>query len=84
MKLSSKLSPPLLHSYSMPFIRGHPIQKSMLKVCRTVHFFPGNQIELVFLTLTTCSWEMSDIHALLKGNRGSFAPLLSDVAGLQP
>lgn len=58
VKLSSKLSPPLLHSYSMDFIRGHPIQKSMLKVCRTVHFF---------------SWKsdrarVSDTNYLLLGN----------------
>lgn len=47
-------------------------------------FFPKNRREFAFLMLTTCSWEMCNVNVLLKGKGVSLAPLLGDVAGLQP
>lgn len=34
--------------------------------------------------LATCSWEACEVDVPLKGCGGSFAPLLGDIAGLQP
>lgn len=61
----------------------YPLRRITLKT-KVVErlFFPENKG--AFLVLATCSWEACEVDVPLKGCGGSFAPLLGDIAGLQP
>lgn len=63
------------------FFKEHHINK---KVVERLGFFCWKEGWVAFLVLATCSWEMCEVNVLLKGTGGSFAPLLGDIAGLQP